>query len=138
MTNSQSSGAQYANAATVELAEPTDYFPAILEAAKEALLRVFKPGFRYRKAMILLSDLSKRQGRQTGLFGDTEQDAKRERLMTAFDAINSRYGRGTIQLAASQEARAGLDEEDFKPFEMRRDYLSPCYTTRIADLPEVY
>jgi DNA polymerase V len=88
--------------------------------------------------MILLSSLSKKQGRQTGLFEDIEQDAKRERLMTAFDAINSRYGRGTIQLAASQEARAGLDEDDFKPFEMRRDYLSPCYTTRIADLPEVY
>jgi DNA polymerase V len=138
MTNPMSSGAQYANGATVELLVATDYFPVILQAALEALRRVFRPGFRYRKAMILLSGLTKRQGRQTELFGDRKQDEKQERLMTAFDSINTRYGRGTIQLATSRQARAGLDGDGCKPFEMKRNYLSPCYTTRIADLPEVY
>jgi DNA polymerase V len=72
------------------------------------------------------------------LFDDNVKDEKRERLMKAFDAINTRYGRGAIRMAASEMARAGVDEDDFLPFEMKREYLSPCYTTRLEDVPRVH
>jgi len=59
-----------------------------------------------------------------------------EPLMRTFDAINNKYGRGTIKLAC------GVKKENDKaaalPWELRRDYLSPCYTTNIRDIPSAF
>ncbi|MBN0038193.1 DUF4113 domain-containing protein, partial [Pseudomonas aeruginosa] len=51
-----------------------------------------------------------------------------ERLMSTLDAINSRWGRGTLQPGRTA-----------KPAEwsMRREFLSPAYTTRWAELLRV-
>jgi DNA polymerase V len=138
MTNQMSAPPHYANGATERLSTPTAFFPDILSIAMNLLHSIYRPGYRYRKVMILLSGLVKASNQQIGLFDDTKTDEKKERLMKAFDAINTKYGRGAIRMAASQIARAGADADDFLPFEMKRAYLSPCYTTRLEDVPRVH
>lgn len=50
--------------------------------------------------------------------------------MEAMDQINARYGRGTMQIAS-----AGLDGPRRK-WSMKQERLTPCYTTRLDDIPE--
>jgi DNA polymerase V len=138
MTNQMSAPPHYANGANERLQKPTAFFPDILRIAERLLHSIYRPGYRYRKVMILLSGLDKASNQQMGLFDDNVKDEKKERLMKAFDAINTRYGRGAIRMAASEMARAGADVDDFLPFEMKREYLSPCYTTRLEDVPKVH
>jgi DNA polymerase V len=142
MTNYMAAGPHYENGATARLASPSSYFPDILAAGSRLLHSIYRSGFRYRKVMVLLSGLEKAKGRQGGLFDDTVSDKKKERLMEAFDAINARYGRGTLCLAASRQAwGAGTGKavacDGSLPFQMKRAYLSPAYTTRLEDVPRV-
>lgn len=57
---------------------------------------------------------------------DPEREAKEKRLMAAADALNLHYDRGTIRTAT-----AGMHQT----WQMRRDQLSPCYTTCMKDVP---
>ena len=59
-----------------------------------------------------------------------------EPLMQAFDNINDRYGRGTIKLGCG--VKKANKEKASLPWELKRDYLSPCYTTNIKDIPLAY
>jgi hypothetical protein len=56
--------------------------------------------------------------------------------MQSFDAINERYGRGTIKLATGLLGKKPQSNEAL-PFQMKREYLSPCYTTNIAEIPVI-
>lgn len=74
-------------------------------------------------------DIVPRARQQFGLFADSgERQWRDDRLMQAFDAINTRYGRGSVRLAVE-----GLE----KPWQMRRERLSPRYTTEWLGLPSV-
>ena len=127
---------QYANQATAKLNEPTAFLPDIEAAAQDLIKQIYRPGYVYRRTMILLSGIEKVIGRQKELFEDTAKTEKQENLMRALDKINNRYGRGTIRLGV---ARLGnfIADGNIKPWEMKRDLLSPYYTTRLADLPKV-
>ena len=66
--------------------------------------------------------------RQIDLFADTASEEKDERLSKALDKINAKYGRGTI---------FHLFEGIRKPWQMRRDMLTPNYTTSWSQIPVV-
>jgi DNA polymerase V len=136
MTNPWGEGDQYANQATAKLDEPSAYFPDILNQAARLLRSIFRHGYKYRKTMILLSGITENRYCQPGLFEDTGNREKRESLMKAFDHINDRYGRGTIRLGASAPPPIP-GETDGAPWEMKREFLSPDYTTRLKDVPKV-
>lgn len=87
-------------------------------AASEALGKIFRQGYRYKKAGVTLSGLSPANQVQTQLFDPIDR-AKHKALMTTMDEVNSRHGRSTIKLAA--EGYAGIQSS--------RDHLSPRYTT---------
>ena len=57
-----------------------------------------------------------------------KRETKEQRLTEAVDQLNLRYGRGTVRTAT-----AGVRQG----WRMRRDRLSPCYTTRLEDVPKV-
>jgi DNA polymerase V len=137
MTNPYGEGGQYGNQAGAKLDGPSAYFPEILETASSLLRSIFRPGYKYRKTMILLSGMAEARNSQPGLFEDTEKKEKRERLMSCFDRINDRYGRGTIRLGVSAAARLPADAAD-PPWTMKREFLSPGYTTRLPDVPKVW
>ena len=119
--------AKYANGLLCQLPYPTDDTRLIIAAAREGISRLYRDGFSYAKAQVLLLDLCRRDEYTPDLFAP-EQPVKTERLMNALDAINSRWGRGTLQ-----PGRIAKQTE----WGMRRELLSPAYTTRWTDLLQV-
>lgn len=95
---------------------------AISNAATRILDRIWRDGFAWKKAGVLLLDLGPPPATPSSLFqAPIQEDA----LMLAMDSINSRYGRG--------KARLGLAGKS-QDWRMRQDNLSPSYTTRWTDL----
>lgn len=121
---------QYQRSVTVPLAFPTDDTRVLVRIATRTLEGIFKAGFIYQKAGVMLSELTPRTVRQASLFGDEDgEDARSAPLMATLDAINQRWGRGTVRSLA-----AGVTQ----PWQMRREQLSPAYTTSWDDLPVVH
>ncbi|WP_460091758.1 Y-family DNA polymerase [Pseudomonas sp. S2_E02] len=116
--------AKYANGALVELPYPTNDVRLMTKAATEAVNRLFRSGFKYSKAEVLLMDL-----RQPGEFTDDlfafSQPAAVGKVMGILDEINGRWGRGTLR-AASVPA----DPQ----WSMRRDLMSQSFTTKLDQL----
>jgi len=116
--------AHHAQGALVELPYPTCDTLLMTRLATDAVARVFRPGFRYSKAEVLLMDL-----RQPGEFSEDlfalKQSVACDRLMQVMDDINERWGRGTM--------RAGSVPVS-PDWGMRRDMMSQSYTTRIDQL----
>lgn len=103
---------------------PTDDTRQITKAASAGLELIFRAGFAFSKAEILLLDLRQRGEFTDDLFVATPPMAA-ERVMGVMDAINARWGRGTMR-------PAGVPA---KPdWGMRREMMSPSYTTRIDQL----
>jgi DNA polymerase V len=99
----------------------------IAGSAAEAIVPLFREGLRYKKCGIGLLDVRTRQYEQQDMFVASQSEQSR-RLMTMLDAVNKRYGRQTLALAS-----AGIEP----PWAMKRDFMSPRYTTRWTDLPVV-
>jgi DNA polymerase V len=138
MTNAWAEGEQYFNQITAQLPYPSANLPEITAAANELVKKIYRPNFKYRKVMIGLTGLCKYTSPQLDLFDDQYNLSKlSEPLMQAFDKINDRYGRGTIKLACGLGSKPA-DNEGSNPWEMKRDYLSPCYTTKITEIPKVF
>jgi DNA polymerase V len=116
----------YSNAAAGRLAEHTAVSSPFVRAAGRLLSTIYREGFGYKKAGVLLYDVRPERPRQESLFGrnSTEDEA----LMDAVDRINDAYGRGTIGLAA-----AGLPGN--RNWQMKRENRTPRYTTRWDELP---
>lgn len=117
----------YSNRAGVKLQTPTQDTRDIIAAAVRALDAIWKPGPRYVKAGVMLGDFFSQGVAQLNLFDCYAPRANSERLMETLDSINLK-GRGTLWFAGQ-----GTGQH----WAMRRDFLSPCYTTRFSDLPWV-
>lgn len=117
--------AQYARSFTVTLSAATNSTLLLVRAAKFALGKIFRAGYRYKRAGVLLGGLVQHvAGEQLSLFDPIDR-AKHERLMTAFDAVNTRFGRNTVRTAAQTlQNSARLTQQS---------RLSPSYTTRWKD-----
>jgi len=139
MTNAYAEGEQYFNQRTAELPYLSAYLPEIQAVANELVRKIYRPNYKYRKVMIGLTGLVSDNNSQFELFDLGYNRSKElEPLMKAFDAINDRYGRGTIKLGCALSGKKPVDTETALAWELKRDYLSPCYTTDIRDIPLVY
>lgn len=119
---------QYMPSITLAFSEATDDTLLIGRAALAGLRRIFRPGYDYKKAGIQLGEFAQKLNRQATLFDDVAGLERRGRLNSALDRLNARYGRGTMAVAA-----AGME----KAWTMRRQNLSPAYTTDWEALPVV-
>ncbi len=89
--------------------------------AIKVLHRIYRPGYGYHKAGIALLEIVPKANQQFSLLvPNAIENGRNERLMATLDAINGRYGRGSLRLAA---------EGVSKGWQMRRGNLSPRYTT---------
>lgn len=120
--------AKYANGVLVELPYPTDDVRLLTKAAVDSLERVFRPGFNYSKAEVLLMNLSQ-HGQYTDDLFAAAQPAEASRVMAVLDQINERWGRGTLRSAS-----VPVDPD----WGMRREMMSRSYTTRLDQLWRVY
>lgn len=119
---------QYNNGVTVKLLKPTDNMFSLVEAALYGLQRIYKPGYAYKKAGIMLMDLCPAHLVPTDLFsGLNLPDKNRSKVvMATIDEINAKMGRGTVRSAG---------EGAIKPWAMRSDNKSPEFTTNWRQLP---
>jgi DNA polymerase V len=101
MTNRFSPEPQYSNSITFDLAYSTDVTDELLEWALRGLDRIFRPGYRYKKAGVMLSHLVPADKQSKRLFGDSTYERSR-RVMEAIDRINARHGRDTIRFGVVQ------------------------------------
>ncbi len=118
---------QYQRSMTIPLPEATADTRVLVMWALKGLKRIYCPGFAYQKAGVMLSELRPKAMAQVSLFADLEDD-RGQRLMATLDVINQRWGRGTLRSAAE-----GME----KPWQMKRQRLSPSYTTDWQGLPIV-
>jgi len=120
---------QYQKGLTVPLPEATSDTRVLTAWALRILRRIYRPGYGYHKAGVMLVDITPKGSQQFSLFAPSGvASARSGKLMEALDGINQRYGRGTLRVAAE-----GVE----KGWQMRRGNLSPRYTTDWAGLPTV-
>ena len=118
---------QYSNGVTVPLTEPTDDHRILAGAALQGLKVIFREGYQYKKAGVMLMDLAPNTIHQGTLFEAPQLSENSVRVMAAFDALNQRFGRDTVRLGS-----AGLAPR----WAMRAENRTPCYTTRWDELPK--
>ena len=113
---------QYNNGVTVKLVKPTDNAFRLSEAALYGLKRIYKPGYAYKKAGVMLMSLCPADQVPVDMFsGFDEPDTQRAKnLMATLDEINAKMGRGTVRSAGE-----GIQ----KPWAMRSDNKSKAFTT---------
>jgi DNA polymerase V len=113
--------------ASGRLTIPTNDTRDIIRVATQALDRIWKQGFRYMKAGVMLSDFYSQGVAQLNLFDEYQPRLNSQALMQTIDRLNH-SGRGTVWFAGQ-----GIQ----KSWAMKREMLSPGYTTRYVDLPIV-
>jgi len=121
------SGPRYSNSFSYTFPEATFYTSVLEKAAARALKEIYRPGFAYCKAGVLLEGLVKIGATQTDLFHRPAHE-KNLKLMRCMDAINRDWGRDTIRPAAIAGCRS---------WAMQQVRRSPRYTTRWDELRKV-
>lgn len=116
--------AKYANGVGVDLPYPTDDVRLLTTAAVDALDRVFRPGFSYSKAEVLLLNLCQ-PGEYTDDLFAISQPTEATRVVAVLDEINGRWGRGTLRSASVPNN---------PEWGMRREMMSQSYTTKLDQL----
>jgi DNA polymerase V len=121
-------GPQYNRSIVVPLVRPTANTSELTRAAVRGLQRIYKPGFDLAKAGVMLLDLIPDTQVQSELIFEEQgvgvlSDGQ-ERLMSAMDLLNERFGRSTVHVAST-----GLDRS-VKQWAMKQERRTPAYTTR--------
>ena len=117
---------QYSGNTMVVLPQASSNTSTMIKYAMKGLERIYKPGYAYNKAGVMLTELVSQDYIQQNLFcGEKNEHPK---LMATMDRINTRWGRSTLQYAA-----AGLN----KAWGMKQAHKSPAYTTNWQDIPLV-
>lgn len=99
----------------------------LIGAALAGLASIWRDGYRYKKADVVLLDLHPAAAVQEGLF-DKADSPRSATLMRTVDGLNTRFGRDTVTFAAAGRRR---------PWKLRRELFSPCYATAWDELLRV-
>lgn len=119
---------QYSNGITIPLVEPSADNRVLAGAALHGLSMIFRDGFKYKKAGIMLMDLQPDIQRQGVLFDAAPDRARSVRAMAVLDALNERFGRDMVDLGS-----AGL----VRRWAMLSENRTPRYATSWTELPRV-
>lgn len=124
-TSRHSVGPAFSASRNAQFSPATHDTRKMVAAAQRLAAAIWRDGYAFYKAGIICNDLVKADSAAPDLFeqGDTPRD---QRLMTAFDLINQRFGRDAIMLAAAGVRR---------PWSTKFDRRSPRYTTRLDEVP---
>jgi DNA polymerase V len=120
--------AQYHPATLIKLTQPTDDSALLIRAARMGLRRIFRKGYKYKKCGVMLLEMTPAGVSQGNLFatGPEIDTQRRDQLLATLDSINHNMGCGTLRFAAE-----GINQ----PWQMRRDRVTPAYTTDWKGLP---
>ena len=118
----------YGNNAAIKLLTPTQDSRDIINAAIRSLDIIWRDGHRYQKAGVMLGDFYSQGVAQYDLFDSYVPQRNSAQLMNTLDTLNQKEGRGTLYFAGQ-----GIEPL----WQMKREMLSPRYTTRYSDLLRV-
>lgn len=121
----------YRNQITIPLSIATADSRRLIRAAFFGLERIFRAGFVYKKAGVILSDLHLAAHQQEDLFTQIDQE-KSAQVMRTMDAINHLYGAHTLSLAST-----GSTLRNPRNWRMRANHKSQRFTTRWNEIPHV-
>lgn len=119
---------QYSNSIAIPFSEATSYTPDIINNALKCLKLIYKKGYYYKKAGVILLDIIPDTKIQPKLFTNEKLKEEKNNLSKTLDIINRKYGKNTLKFAGS-----GLKQE----WKMKQDKLSKSYTTKWSDIPIV-
>lgn len=126
-TNPYKDTPQYHNGVQIQLPVPTDHTPEMLGYAMRGVEQIYRSGYEYQKAGIMLAGIVPSNRSQMSIF-DTANREKMSKLTDVVDKINMEHGSETIIYASMGVKRS---------WHMKRDMKSPHYTTQWEQLPEV-
>lgn len=116
----------FSAAMDIKIPTPTSSTAELIKIAKYLLKKIFKPGYRYQKVGIMLTDIRPDSEVQQSLFDkNAETRTKMIQALKVMDRLNERNGRDTVRLAASGYERK---------WTMRQNFLSKKYTTDISEV----
>lgn len=123
---------KYWGSRTAALRQPSQDSIEIIRAANKVLAVIFKPGYEYKKAGVMVGGITSAMPSTSplSLFPDEEterKDQRQNKLMQVMDKINRHYGNGTVHTGAE-------NNDAWKP---NQSSLSPHYTTEWAQIIQV-
>ena len=123
---------QYSRSASIPLPSPTSDSAHITQTACAILKHIYRPGYKYAKAGVMLMDLQPATRQQLTLDLDADMPENRIRLMQAMDQINRRYGRGSLVLGSAGGIGA------LPVWAMKQERKTSAYTTDWSKLLMVH
>jgi DNA polymerase V len=114
---------QYNNSVVVKFPFPTNSSIEIAKFACDGFDRIFRKGYQYKKAGVIIMDFKPQDEIQLNLFDNS--NPKHLPLMKVMDRINASFGQQKIKLASQDQKRV---------WKMKQEKLSPRYTTRLSDV----
>lgn len=120
---------QYNPSILVQLPYPCDDSRVIAHAAQAGLEQIWRKGYRFMKAGVMMLDLVQRDELQADIFDEPAPEQERsDKLNALMDQLNRKMGRGTVRIG---------DTKGHAPWKLKADMLTPRYTTRWEDIPIV-
>lgn len=127
MTNQFKDVPQYGRNIPIQLTVPTSDTRELLKYTMFALEKIFRKGYGYKKAGVIVGEIVPETQVQASLF-DTRNRGRNGALMQAMDAINRSMGQDTVRLATAGYGRQ---------WRLRAERKSPCYTTNIHEILKI-
>ncbi len=118
---------QYSRNIVVKLPYPTNSSIELSKFAIQALKRIFKSGYRYKKAGVIIQDFTPENATQLTFFENS--DSRHVPLMQVMDRLNASYGQQKVRLGSQDTKRI---------WKMKQERLSPRYTTKLSDIITIY
>ena len=118
---------QYAQNFVYKLPVATNSSIELIKYSLAILELIFQPGYRYKKAGIMVTDIVPEDQVQCSLFDAIDRE-KHTAIMQAMDKINSRFGHNVVKIVTLGSGGR---------WKLRQERLSPCYTTRWEDIIQV-
>ena len=114
---------QYRKKTVIQLPFPSNSSIELAKFAKEGLQRIYKKGYHYKKAGVVVMEITPENEKQLSLFENS--NPKHKPLMEVVDKINNALGHQKIKLGS---------QDLTKTWKMRQELLSPRYTTNLDDI----
>src|SRR5690606_16834232 len=119
---------QYNPTLSIPLSYPCNNTPSIVKTAVDGIKVIYKSGFQFKKVEVLATAIIPEAEVQLNIF-DNWKGTNPDKLSKVMDTLNNHYGQGTLRMAS----------EGFKQtWSMKRNFLSPNYTTKWDDIIKVH
>lgn len=115
---------QYFQNSVVKFPVATNSTMEIVKYALTALKHIYRKGYQFKKAGVIITEIIPDSAIQTNLFDLVDRE-KHSRLMTVVDQLNDGFKKNNLRLAIQEGSRK---------WRLKQEKLSPCYTTRISDI----